>query len=145
MIHYLVYLSTATSLYSDETLASILETSRRNNSKKQITGMLLYHDGAIIQVLEGDKTALNHLFRLLELDPRHHGLIKVMEGDSDKRFFEEWAMGFRRLSDKQWTDMEGYLPIDKTFLSSSDQDNESDRKDMLTFLRSFYRANFKMN
>ena len=51
MNYYIVYLSTATQLYSEKDMAHILTTSRKNNSEKDVTGILLYHEGSIMQVL----------------------------------------------------------------------------------------------
>lgn len=142
MIHYLVYLSTATHLFTDDILQSILESSRRNNASKDITGLLLYHEGAILQVLEGEETAVKKLYRLLEVDPRHQGVIKVMEGEAPTRYFRDWSMGFRRLSAKEWVDIEGYLPIGNAIVNRTALHQHEDREAMLTFLQSFYKANF---
>lgn len=141
MVHYLIYLSTATDLFTDDTLQSILESSRQNNSKKGITGLLLYHDGAILQVLEGDRESVTQLYKLLELDYRHRSVIKVMEGDADTHYFKDWSMGFRRVSSKEWEDIEGYLPVNGTPFSREAEQDDS-RQGMLAFLHSFYRTNF---
>lgn len=142
MVHYLIYLSSATSLFTEEMLESILESSRRNNSRKGITGILLYHDGAILQVLEGEKADLDQLYTRLESDPRHQSVIKVMEGDAANAYFPDWSMGFRRLSSKQWADVEGYLPVNKDMFTTAKENNQDERQPMLTFLQSFYQANF---
>jgi len=52
----LVYVSSATELFSDTQLENLLLRSRQNNSTLGITGMLLYKDGNFMQCLEGPKT-----------------------------------------------------------------------------------------
>lgn len=142
MVYYLVYLSTATELFSDETLQSILESSRKNNTKKGITGLLLYHDGAILQVLEGEKAEVNQLYKLLELDYRHQGVIKIMEGNASTPYFKDWSMGFRRVSSKEWSEIEGYLPVSQSQFNRADVQQDEGRDRMLAFLQSFYKSNF---
>ena len=62
MIYYLVYISAASHLYSDAELSQILSTSQLNNSRKNITGILLYHEGSLLQVLKGDKETVTDLY-----------------------------------------------------------------------------------
>lgn len=49
-MYQLVYLSSAVELFREEELKDLLATSRLNNEKLHVTGMLLYHEGNFIQV-----------------------------------------------------------------------------------------------
>lgn len=93
----LIYVSTAPRLLSDAELGTILETSRRNNGRDGITGMLLYADGNFFQVIEGEPAALDHLVARLRHDPRHRDIITVARYAVGERQFPDWSMGFRRM------------------------------------------------
>ena len=111
MIFYLIYLSSATRLFSDNDLSEILAISRLNNTIRGITGLLLYHDGNILQVLEGEKEAVMNLYFHIEEDNRHRGIIKMVSGTSEERSFPEWSMGFKTVSDIEWDEMSGHLTM----------------------------------
>ena len=72
---YLVYLSAASYPYAHEDLKEILLKSRRNNEARNITGLLLYHEGSIIQVLEGEKEQVHSLYQTISRDPRHKNIL----------------------------------------------------------------------
>lgn len=59
-----------------------------------ITGILIYIDGDIIQVLEGEREAIHNLFEIIKLDCRHKTIISVFDDIIDDRMFENWSMGF---------------------------------------------------
>jgi hypothetical protein len=93
----LIYMS---ALVTDrpELLPSILEASARNNKRKNITGMLLYSGGSVLQVLEGEQSAVQETFRAVALDKRHSGIIVLVEEEIENRQFASWSMGFRHLT-----------------------------------------------
>lgn len=88
------------SLVADESaeLPSILGASVRNNKLRGITGMMLYADGNILQVLEGEKEVLLQTFRTIQADLRHHGILVLIEAEIAARQFASWSMGFRQLT-----------------------------------------------
>ena len=90
----LVYVSSATRLLSQAELLKLLHTSRRNNQRDQITGVLLYDDGNFLQAVEGPEAAIRDLYRRLEEDDRHQHLRIVLEEPVRERQFPQWSMGF---------------------------------------------------
>ena len=93
----LVYVSSATELFTVAQLDTLLERSRANNTKLGITGMLLYRDGNFMQLLEGDEAAVDVLFRRIAVDPRHHGCQVLLKSQAEQRMFAQWSMAFRRV------------------------------------------------
>jgi hypothetical protein len=87
------------SLVTDEPelLPAILAASVRNNKQRGITGMLLYADGSVLQVLEGEKETVLGVFRTVELDKRHSGVYVLIEHEIPARQFASWSMGFKQL------------------------------------------------
>lgn len=117
----LVYVSSSTTLLTDEDLVEILKRSQEKNKRLDITGMLLYRDGNIIQVLEGPEQAVRDLFSVIQQDPRHRGVIVLLEREIAAREFPDWTMAFRNLNDPDIHNVPGYSeymnqPLDRESL-----------------------------
>jgi hypothetical protein len=97
-IFSVVYVSSARPLMDDDELEAILGVSRRNNQRDHITGMLLYKDGNIMQVLEGAEEKVLALVEKLRQDPRHHGLLILLRNHIAERQFDHWAMAFYKVA-----------------------------------------------
>lgn len=126
-------------MYSDHELDAILSISRRNNALQEITGILLYHEGAILQVLEGPKGSVQEAYARIATDPRHKNVTLVLEQESSARHFPDWAMGFRRMNNAQWQRADGYLPVDRNLMRYLEPSGSAA---LMTFIHSFYNANF---
>lgn len=108
MYYYLVYVSSATVPFSTQDLADLLVVSRNNNSKLDITGILLYKEGNFLQLLEGDEKEVKKLYDKIEMDVRHGGAIVLTDGFEDVRQFPDWSMGFRNFNDPEVQALPGY-------------------------------------
>jgi hypothetical protein len=108
MMHTLVYVSTAVRTFTPEELKTLLIQCRRDNTAQDITGMLLYKDGNIMQLLEGDKERVTTLYHKIERDPRHRGSLILLQSDTDQRSFKDWSMGFRDLDDPALKQLPGF-------------------------------------
>lgn len=104
----LVYLSSAHHLLSTEELVDILSVSRRNNAPRNISGLLLYHDGNFIQFLEGPETEVEALYGKIAGDGRHRGVLHLLKRPITKRDFASWTMGFRDLTSAEAEDLDGF-------------------------------------
>jgi hypothetical protein len=104
----LVYVSVAQEALSKEDLLDILAKSRESNPKAGITGMLLYKDGNFMQVLEGEEAAVRELYGRIARDPRHLGVLTLVEGEREERCFGEWSMGFQDLGAPEARALPGY-------------------------------------
>ncbi|WP_085905568.1 BLUF domain-containing protein [Kiloniella majae] len=72
----------------------ILDVARRNNERLDITGALLFSGYNFVQVLEGDRTKLNDLYRGIEKDQRHKDVEICYVADIGERFFPNWRMAY---------------------------------------------------
>lgn len=93
-IHRLIYVSAARRPQTAEDLAAILATSRTNNLRDGITGLLIYHDMTFIQMLEGAPADIANCFARISDDPRHGGVSRILDGEVAARSFPQWQMGF---------------------------------------------------
>lgn len=97
MLHRVIYISTATRLLSENDLSVLLEVSRRNNAAEGLSGMMLYHDGSFLQVLEGPAAAVRARFERICQDDRHRNVIRLWDGAIAARSFARWQMALVQL------------------------------------------------
>ena len=114
-VFFHVYASSAVQLFAPEELLALLETSRRNNAARGVSGMLLYKEGNFLQVLEGREAAVRAITAKIQRDPRHRGIITLIEGFESEYQFPEWSMGFCDLRSDEAQTTPGY----SAFLESS--------------------------
>ena len=108
-LEQVIYISSATSLMSDDDLSLLLNQARKNNRYLNLTGMLLYCEGSFIQVLEGQKDTLENLFARILRDSRHRNCQLLLRNPIETRLFEDWYMGFKSISHQQFEDLPGYV------------------------------------
>ena len=107
LIH-IVYVSFAQKELSEKELTGLLKEIRSKNAEQGITGLLLYNDGAFIQVIEGSKEIINRVFKSISNDQRHTNVVKLLEEPIVQRAFPDWTMGFRQISDEQSASIPGF-------------------------------------
>ena len=117
---YLVYVSVAAENISKNELLEILEKSRPANAEAGITGMLLYKDGNFMQALEGEEPAVRELYARIRRDPRHLGIVTLVEGQREDRCFGDWSMGFQDLSAPEAREVSGYSEFMNTPLTAEE-------------------------
>ena len=111
MLIQLVYMSAATRPFSDEELALLLIKSRHNNESLNISGMLVYHEGSFLQVLEGEEHAVEALYGRIAEDPRHQNCVMLLKVCIIRRSFGDWSMGFANSKDLLLSELPGYQDL----------------------------------
>lgn len=91
-----------------EVLNQILQTSRVNNQRLGITGMLLYSEGSFVQLLEGDEEKVKETFNKISRDSRHYNIEVVIEANATSRYFPHWQMGFKWLEKSDLRQIENH-------------------------------------
>jgi hypothetical protein len=94
----LIYASAAAKPFTAAELRELLRLARIKNERLNITGMLLYHRGSFLQVLEGPVSAVNPLLDTIEKDKRHDKVMLLLRREIEARNFADWKMGFVDLS-----------------------------------------------
>jgi len=76
VLHRVIYASEAVGATGASTLsiAQIVGVSDRNNRRDRVSGCLMFHQGHILQALEGERADLDRLMRRVIADPRHTGV-----------------------------------------------------------------------
>lgn len=94
-VFQLGYASAASYPFSDDELIELLAKARTKNTTLGVTGMLLYIDGSFLQILEGDRAAVEHLYDRIRQDDRHTDAMLLFRLEDQERQFDEWTMGFQ--------------------------------------------------
>jgi len=91
VLHRVIYASEAVGATGASTLsiAQILGVSDRNNRRDRVSGCLMFHQGHILQALEGERADLDRLMRRIIADPRHTGLRVLSDMPIVKRRMDE--------------------------------------------------------
>jgi hypothetical protein len=93
MLVRLLYASRAASPLTAPIIDSILETSRDNNPRRGITGLLCFSDDIFIQVIEGGRDEVCELFNTIVRDDRHTNARILTYEEISERRFGGWIMG----------------------------------------------------
>lgn len=59
--------------------------------------MLLYSGGNFMQAVEGPHDSVAEVFARITADPRHHGLLHLLDEQVEQRSFPVWTTGYRRV------------------------------------------------
>ena len=102
-MHLIIYTSKSTIASSviDEEMLKISQQAKKNNQKHNITGILFFHNGTFIQVLEGEKQLLEQLMTRIEADNRHQQINRIIDENISQRFFKDWKMDALNLDNSQ--------------------------------------------
>ena len=133
MIYHMLYISEKTPTFNeDKDLQRILEISRVNNKKKNITGLLIKNGDFFIQLLEGGKEDVIKTFNYISSDPRHMK-IKMLVSYQDKiRLFPGWDMGLAD-NNKLQVNINELIPL----LHENILKNQESRDKVITILKKF--------
>jgi Sensors of blue-light using FAD len=88
----MLYVSRATGPQTTTVTSSILMTAREHNRAQNITGVLCQGQGLYLQVLEGDRSAINRLYARIVADRRHHDVEMLLIEETEKRRYARWSM-----------------------------------------------------
>lgn len=97
LVFQLGYASAATKPFEGDELVELLTKARSNNAALGVTGMLLYHEGSFLQILEGRREAVESLYAKITEDPRHVDPLLLFRHEEHPRSFGDWTMGFHEL------------------------------------------------
>lgn len=91
MLHRVIYASEAVGATGVSTLSivQILGNAERNNRRDHITSCVMFHQGHILQAIEGSRADIDRLIRRLLTDGRHSGLRILVDTPIMERMLTE--------------------------------------------------------
>ncbi len=112
-LYRLVYTSFRKPQCDDGEIKNILDSCKRNNPRRNITGILMHSDSRFIQYIEGSKSDVLELFNLIGDDDRHASVNQRNFEPIPKRVFPSWEMGYKDLPTKELEFNTNVSPLDK--------------------------------
>ncbi|HEX8548849.1 MAG TPA: BLUF domain-containing protein [Cytophagaceae bacterium] len=137
-MYYLGYISAESMPFNEIIITDILNKSRNNNPQLGITGILLHVEGCLLQLLEGDRENVEKLYNKISQDSRHTAIVRLIEGEQERRCFEDWSMGFKSLTIEESIALNNYLDLRTGKWKSIESRFEDRLNPILIFLKSFY-------
>jgi hypothetical protein len=94
----LLYVSRAVGPQTTTMTTSILSHAQANNQAQGITGVLCQGQGFFFQVIEGERSQVNTLYRRICADARHQDVDLLHYEEINERRFGQWSMALIHLS-----------------------------------------------
>lgn len=91
-IYRVAYVSEASAGFGPDDLAEIGVESVQRNTAADITGILVFDEGKILQILEGERGAVMALFEKISRDPRHVAIRQVAGAEQEARLLSCWSV-----------------------------------------------------
>lgn len=101
MEYAICYVSTASRSFEEEEIKCLLEKWKEKNGEVDVKGILLYSEGHFFQVLEGERKKVLRLYRKIEKDERHHGIIQVLGKEIERGSIDHYVTDY--LSEGKFT------------------------------------------
>jgi hypothetical protein len=136
-----VYASRATVACDGPFLSALLEKARRRNGELGVSGVLLYHTGAFLQVLEGAPEVVTGLYGKIERDRRHDRIVILNRRAVAERSFSEWSMGLMKTDSKVMKGAPGLNEFLMGGVLNLAEDSERLSKILDGFRRGLWRQN----
>jgi hypothetical protein len=140
MLQRLIYMSAATDLFTPPDLEDILARSRRNNAAVGLTGLLIFHDGNFLQVLEGEPDRVRACYQRITGDRRHSGCLALPATERADRQFGAWDMAYLPFAELAPACRNSFIDLKHLRRSGKMQElaqDETARVFVKTFLESF--------
>ncbi|MFM9999774.1 MAG: BLUF domain-containing protein [Burkholderiaceae bacterium] len=99
MLVRILYASRAVGPQTSTVTASILAVAQEHNRRNGITGILCQGQGLYLQVIEGERSAINQLYARIQRDRRHNDVEMLSFAEIADRRFPDWSMAHVDLSD----------------------------------------------
>ena len=117
MLHLISYISdhAGTLDSADENCTAIVRTSKAENPKHGITGVLFFTRNKFLQVIEGEEAELRQLMRNIEADTRHRNVEYLVDTPAERRGFQQWNMDFFKLGPHQKFDAQTMKDLSRSF------------------------------
>jgi hypothetical protein len=94
----LLYVSRAVGPQTTTMTTSILAQAQAHNQAQGITGVLCQGQGFFFQVIEGERSRVNALYRRISADVRHQDVDLLHYEEINERRFGQWSMALIHLS-----------------------------------------------
>lgn len=106
-------------------LRDISQTAKKRNPTLAITGVLFFHQGRFLQIIEGPHNYIEYLMERIQLDPRHKNIKTILDKEVNKRGFPDWNMDVFHLSEEEQISEEMLAEAKKLFANIDNPDGSA--------------------
>ena len=93
VVRHFVYCSRAAAGLDDVEVERIVQSAKRQNAARGITGVLVFGSGVFFQWIEGPAAQIEKLIASLHGDPRHHDIVSLSQDEEEcERLYPTWEM-----------------------------------------------------
>lgn len=92
MLVRLLYASRPAQQSANSLVDDILKSCRENNPQHGITGVLCFSEQAFLQLIEGDRVAINRVYGQIVQDQRHTDVSLLHYEEINERIFGSWTI-----------------------------------------------------
>lgn len=113
-LYRLIYTSSAVGVLRADELDRILLRAKASNAGAGITGLLLFHEGSYLQVIEGSPAGVLSLMERIRRDRRHTDLTPLESHPCQTRTFPGSPMAYvaaRNFTAAQRKEFSGFLAV----------------------------------
>lgn len=94
MIRRLAYVSRPRPDLPSAEIPRIVLTSRANNTRDRVTGVLVYTGTDFAQLIEGEAARVEALWQRIRADDRHLDVTPLLDETDTAPWFQDWRMGY---------------------------------------------------
>ena len=139
----IVWISEACKEYSDEELLQLLNKSRANNVRRNVTGLLIYDKKSFMQFMEGDAESVDDIFQnRIEPSHLHKNVTLLSQREIEERNFKNWTMGFYSIYSKELQSVPGFQDFKRNY--SSFQELHGDDKTVRKIIDGFQEGRWHL-
>ncbi|MEM9101685.1 MAG: BLUF domain-containing protein [Pseudomonadota bacterium] len=117
----LIYYSRAIKPLTNNDVSIILEGAQEKNRERHLSGMLMFCNDIFLQLLEGERREVNHLFQSISHDARHFDIQIISVREIQMRSFSVWSMAYLGAKEEKEIEINGR----KVIFSPDDLNRES--------------------
>lgn len=99
----------------EEDIQDIVRVAKVKNLQLGITGVLFFHNGKFIQVIEGEEKNIRSLLNIINKDKRHQNLVYLVDTVVQSRGFQDWNMDSFNLSEVESLDEIAFKKVWKIY------------------------------
>lgn len=103
---HLVYVSNTLGTLTHKKIRELASESAARNQRIDVTGVMVYGNHHVMQLIEGDLHVVNALFQKIARDKRHHHVTRIAFYPVPQRQFANWSMQLVNLDDHSRLDHE---------------------------------------
>lgn len=108
-VHQLIYQSSPITTLTPPQLTQLLPAWRTSNHAAAVSGLLLYGEEGVMQVLEGPADHVHKTYERIARDQRHYNICTLSDDVVPGRAFAQWSMGFVQLDAPDLSRLAGYV------------------------------------